>query len=455
MKCLFVLAVLLNVPLGRAVTQTDMMVRAARHMQPADDVDPYASTASSYRFYRMLNMGFTGWRPCVFDVSFSNTSFEDGGVSLTDNIAEEKIHSSGYYGQGQTWGLPWKGPQLAFWHLSGKNPSLAGQRGHCWRPNCHPCDDSQAWLGVDFGTPMVVKEARAKGLGVAENGGKDQRWRGGVKLQGSNDDGNADWNEKSWVTLGENWDSNHVKLGDAHRSPAPTAAPTSAPTSAPTAAPTSDPTPHPTPPPTPYPTPDPTLPPLDSSPGDYGQLTRCQGDCDSDDDCLGGLECYSPDGDKPETFPSCLGSAQHWDYCVDRSTDYRRHTGVARCPEGLAISENECRKNGIDAVDWGSAGNWAGETCDCFRGGNGIRYFNRDTAGCTVRAGQVAYCKGPDQNVQLDSSRGADGKLKRCQGDCDKNSDCATGICYLVPDGIPHTIPGCSGISNGWDYCGE
>ncbi|CAB9516717.1 expressed unknown protein [Seminavis robusta] len=45
--------------------------------------------------------------------------------------------------------------------------------------------------------------------------------------------------------------------------------------------------------------------------------TRCQGDCDADDDCADGLGCYMRDGFEP--VPGCEGGEEEplaYDYCV-------------------------------------------------------------------------------------------------------------------------------------------
>mmetsp|Transcript_80483 Transcript_80483/g.254071 ORF Transcript_80483/g.254071 Transcript_80483/m.254071 type:complete len:141 (+) Transcript_80483:204-626(+) len=61
--------------------------------------------------------------------------------------------------------------------------------------------------------------------------------------------------------------------------------------------------------------------PLDSSPGQEGRgrpLRRCQGDCDRDDDCEGGLRCFHRD--HFWTVPGCSGrGVWNFDYCVHAS----------------------------------------------------------------------------------------------------------------------------------------
>ena len=45
-----------------------------------------------------------------------------------------------------------------------------------------------------------------------------------------------------------------------------------------------------------------------------GSYDKCEGDCDTDDDCVGNLLCYYRDG--YESVPGCTGSGTPgWDYC--------------------------------------------------------------------------------------------------------------------------------------------
>ena len=50
-------------------------------------------------------------------------------------------------------------------------------------------------------------------------------------------------------------------------------------------------------------------------------LGKCQGDCDSDDDCEGDLRCFQRDG--YSSVPGCYGSGtKNWDYCFSEPEDY-------------------------------------------------------------------------------------------------------------------------------------
>jgi hypothetical protein len=122
------------------------------------------------------------------------------------------------------------------------------------------------------------------------------------------------------------------------------------------------------------------------------QLGQCEGDCDSDDDCAEGLYCFQRDG-KSTFVPGCSGfDDSRTDYCTGKTAARNPPSFPRPLPILFVFEENP-----------------------------------------------------PDiSNLPL----------QHCQGDCDKDSDCADGlICYERP---PHetSIPGCSGISiTRTDFC--
>jgi hypothetical protein len=58
--------------------------------------------------------------------------------------------------------------------------------------------------------------------------------------------------------------------------------------------------------------------------------------------------------------------------------------------------------------------------------------------------------------IMLDSTPGPDGNgkpLQICQGDCDKDADCGTGL-MCFQRALYTSVPGCGGMgTEGWDYC--
>jgi hypothetical protein len=64
------------------------------------------------------------------------------------------------------------------------------------------------------------------------------------------------------------------------------------------------------------------------------------------------------------------------------------------------------------------------------------------------------FSGGSLSSVDVDASlTGVGGKLGLCEGDCDSDADCASGLRCFERDGLA-AVPGCSGSgSSGWDYC--
>ena len=122
----------------------------------------------------------------------------------------------------------------------------------------------------------------------------------------------------------------------------------------------------------------------------------CEGDCDSDADCLPGLSCFQRSGSTP--VPGCAnggnGDRSDVDYCV-----------------GTPTSTN------MDDADDDQDGGEEGEL--------------------TAIAGDL------ESNILL----------SRCEADCDSDDECGSGlICYQRDD--DEVVPGCNGTPrSGWDYC--
>eukprot|EP00980_Cylindrotheca_fusiformis_P000752 scaffold175_cov153-Cylindrotheca_fusiformis.AAC.4 len=174
--------------------------------------------------------------------------------------------------------------------------------------------------------------------------------------------------------------------------------------------PTNDPSPNPTPaptlsqgtpPPTPAPTPGPTHHILPLKITQSFPLGRCEGDCDDDDDCEGGLICFQRD--ENESVPGCSGGGKdnsRTDYCV-RSTESPPPTSKP-----------------------------------------------------SSAPGSPAPTPGPTHHIlQLKITQSF--PLGRCEGDCDDDDDCESGLVCFQRD-EKESVPGCSGGSKDksrTDYC--
>mmetsp|Transcript_15496 Transcript_15496/g.25117 ORF Transcript_15496/g.25117 Transcript_15496/m.25117 type:complete len:357 (+) Transcript_15496:77-1147(+) len=130
-------------------------------------------------------------------------------------------------------------------------------------------------------------------------------------------------------------------------------------------------------------------------------LDRCQGDCDVDAHCKNGLVCFQRKGH--EAVPGCSGGtsdSSRSDYCIDPSD-----------VDGGQPNHNEAEPP----------------------------KENKDN---------------PPLNFLGVNPAKKDFPLQECEGDCDKNSDCAAGLICMQRESRNTPIPGCSGIDNSLtDYC--
>ena len=165
-------------------------------------------------------------------------------------------------------------------------------------------------------------------------------------------------------------------------------------------------------------------------------LQLCEGDCDNDSQCAAGLKCHHRNGFNP--VPGCTGMGKDgMDYCVAPTLkDFGANAHKTRKPmklcEGDCDNDLQCAKglvcfqrNGFTPVP----------------GCNGLGRKNYD------------YCiEKPLKDY------GADAHNKRrplqlCEGDCDSDSQCASGLKCFQRSGFTR-VPGCSGNGkNHYDYC--
>ncbi|CAB9514575.1 expressed unknown protein [Seminavis robusta] len=135
--------------------------------------------------------------------------------------------------------------------------------------------------------------------------------------------------------------------------PVETEQPTPQPTDEPTDQPTPEPaTPEPTREPTPQPTPTPPGGPDLSEPGcGNGSCGPCEGDCDDDSDCQGGLVCFFRPGGSTIPVPGCSGEGSPGgDYCVNLPDNYL-HLRRTQCSsddqcdncQGDCDNDDECQ----------------------------------------------------------------------------------------------------------------
>ncbi|CAJ1954158.1 unnamed protein product [Cylindrotheca closterium] len=185
-------------------------------------------------------------------------------------------------------------------------------------------------------------------------------------------------------------------------------------------------------------------------------LSRCEGDCDTNDDCIGDLICFQRN--EHEAVPGCIGGendGSRTDYCIPPSSlppaelaiQWSTIFPLARC-QGDCDSDFDCQGNLVcfqrnenEPVPGCSGGSADGSRTD---------YCVPPTV---ARQGQISP---PSTSITSDANQiswSTNFPLGKCEGDCDYNHDCQDGlICWQRSHG--ESIPGCSGSDNSsTDYC--
>jgi len=176
------------------------------------------------------------------------------------------------------------------------------------------------------------------------------------------------------------------------------------------------------------------------------QLRECEGDCDSDNDCVGSKLCWQRD--KGDAYPpGCYGNSfGKGDYCYAPSG--KRLKRIAHNPRGkLGECEGDCDSDsdcntGLFCWHRGSTGGDQGRAIPpgCY-GDSSISDWD--------------YCYRPiGSNVLQSIALKPQRKLPLCAGDCDQDSDCMGDLTCFQRNNHGRIPYGCSGIAKGgWDYC--
>ena len=151
---------------------------------------------------------------------------------------------------------------------------------------------------------------------------------------------------------------------------------------------------------------------LVANPLKTGQGKQCQGDCDSNSDCVGDLVCYHREKGERKIVPGCVGGEEdgsRTDYCI----------------------------NPADLDD---------------------NIFNHEDEGVTEEKETHEASIIDDQNFEaLEYVANPLTNGKKCEGDCDTDEDCEGNlICFHRDKHEYKDVPGCSGGSRDGsrtDYC--
>merc|ERR1711865_1176425 len=129
-----------------------------------------------------------------------------------------------------------------------------------------------------------------------------------------------------------------------------------------------------------------------------------------------------------------------------------------------------CKKSGdwrivnvdVNGAGDGGLGNCQGDCDGDAQCASGYRCFERTGDGEVPSCNSANaitdwdYCIAEDSEVlwNVDVSGAGDGGLTKCEGDCDNDSQCASGLVCIQRDGHAD-VPGCgsAGGTADWDYC--
>ncbi|KAL7482816.1 hypothetical protein ACHAW6_012959 [Cyclotella cf. meneghiniana] len=162
-----------------------------------------------------------------------------------------------------------------------------------------------------------------------------------------------------------------------------------------------------------------TIPLTFASPKCEGECTKCQGDCNSDDDCADGLKCFSRGNGEVTAVPGCEsggeGDLAGMDYCYspEPPTTTTTTTTTIAITTTTTITIEPAELMSSDMVSFSPS--------------------------------ELSFAR----------ECSAEYPCNACEGDCDDDSHCASGLlCFSRVQGSVLFVPGCVGVGiAGMDYC--
>merc|ERR1711934_924882 len=201
--------------------------------------------------------------------------------------------------------------------------------------------------------------------------------------------------------------------------------------------------------------------------GKAKNLKACRGEGDADSQCAKGLKCFQRSNG--EKIPGCTGpgGGKDWDYCYKPkgSNNGGSNNGGSNNAGDITLGGGNSGSAKNLKACWGEcdADSQCAKGLKCFQRSNGEKI-----PGCKGKGGvkDWDYCYNPNGGSNNGGSSNAGDKtlggpnsgsaknLKACWGECDADSQCASGLkCFQRSKG--EKIPGCKGKGGGrdWDYC--
>jgi len=185
-------------------------------------------------------------------------------------------------------------------------------------------------------------------------------------------------------------------------------------------------------------------------------LAKCQGDCDADSDCGSGLKCFHRSSSKA-LVPGCnaggKGDVPTHDYCYEAELPLvLQNLGDSGCSksnkcgacQGDCDSDDDCTNNGNTQLF-------------CFQRSKSDELVPGCTAGGKGDIPTHDYCYARTATSLQNKGDNPKEKLAACHGDCDKDSDCESGLKCFHRSSSKALVPGCdpgqSGDEAAHDYC--
>ena len=175
----------------------------------------------------------------------------------------------------------------------------------------------------------------------------------------------------------------------------------------------------------------------DGKPSSSFPLGECEGDCDIDADCAGDLICFQRNRGNPVPAGSCSGAPQsNWDYCVKPKLSLNTPTDNAKSPSLTVVGNNGMPNSafplGMCRGDCDNDNECAGNLV-CFQ-----RDGNEPVPGCSMGSSSyigIDFCTdsgdGTSTSLSIKGDNGSPSSafpLGECQGDCDSDRDCRSGL---------------------------
>ena len=183
----------------------------------------------------------------------------------------------------------------------------------------------------------------------------------------------------------------------------------------------------------------------------------CQSDCDQDVQCADGLSCLQRTSTSA-LAPGCLtaGLYKDWDYCTREPAAPRGRSKTSAATSDVPRLENQVIQfeYGDEEIYHDINHNVAATDVFFLSIKASPQSWNGDKQRCIEPSLQTIF--GSLVNLGKDGCTSSN-LCNQCEGDCDSDAECATGLTCFFRDSSSELVPGCnaggSGDTGTYDYC--